>query len=75
MSEEKRKRIFQYNSENPIKIDNRGALFNSFYIDELMFCGGDNATYNDIWILELSNNSTNSDCVFKNYEKGITFYN
>jgi hypothetical protein len=69
MSDDKRKRCFNYNNENPIKISNKNNMFNHFYLDELIFCGGENTLYNDIWILEISTNSSNQDITFKNYEK------
>lgn len=69
MGEEKRKKFFVYSNENPIKITNNNNLFNHFYLEDIIFCGGDSNTYNEIWWLEISQNPTNEDIFFKSYEK------
>lgn len=79
MTEEKRKKFFVYSNENPIKITNNNNLFNHFYLEDIIFCGGDTSTYNEIWYLEISQNPTNEDIFFKNFEKtqnrGVALFN
>lgn len=52
--EERRKRFFCYNNENPIKINNGTQPLRDLIIEDLIFCGGDNNTFNEIWMVELS---------------------
>jgi hypothetical protein len=66
---EKRRRVFHYSNENPIKISNNGAIFSNFVLDDLIFCGGDANTYNEIWSLELSQTPWADEITYKNYEK------
>lgn len=66
---EKKKRVFSYSNENPIKISKDGAIFSSFVLDDMIFCGGDGNTYNEIWSLELSQTPWNDDVSYKNFEK------